>query len=260
MELITLVLASLMGVVSAGGLVLDEVAESSLRQSLVEAESLSVRIDNTPSYQIANGAIDRVRIAGRGLFPLEDVRVAAVDIETDAIALDLADLQSGTLTLEEPLIAAARLELTQADLDRALQSPYVVEQLQNLTQAIAGDETLTSLDTFINPRLDLLADNRLRIEVLLENDDDPVAIAAEFKLERRSASALAVTDLRLTIDDQPMPDNLLNAATELLEQQLDLRQWEDAGIVARYLHVAITDDTLVLAGIVQVNPEAFHSD
>ncbi len=69
MEFIAILLSSLISLVSPTGLVIDKVAENTLRKQFASVERLQVRIDNTPSYQILGGRVDRIRIAGRGLFP-----------------------------------------------------------------------------------------------------------------------------------------------------------------------------------------------
>jgi hypothetical protein len=252
MELITLLLTGIIGILSTGGMVIDQVATRALTDSLHDVEQLDVRIDNTPSYQIVNGTLDRVRIASRGLYPVEDVRIALLDLETDPIHLNGPDLRRGTLTLEHPLRAALHLVITQDDLDRALTSPYLLNQLRSLTQAIAPNEA--ALDDFLNPRLQFLGNNRLRLDVVLQSDTDPVAIAAEVTLRIKSGSRLEVTDLDLSIDDQPVPANITTAAAQILEQQLDLRRLESQGIIARYLQLEIQPDQLSVAAIVIIEP------
>lgn len=252
MELITVLLTGFISVLSAGGVVIDQVATTALEDQLHDAEQLDVRIDNTPSYQLVNGTLDRVRIAGRGLYPVEDVRIHLLDIETDPIHLNAPDLRRGTLTLEEPLRAALRLVITQDDLDRTLTSPYVLDQLRSLTQSLSNDEA--ALEDFLNPQLQFIGNNRLRLDVVLQSDTDPVAIAAEFTLRLQSGSRLEVADLDLSIDDQSVPDTITNAVDQILEQQLDLSRLEDQGIIARYLQLDIQADQLSLVGFLMIEP------
>jgi hypothetical protein len=261
MELVTILLSGLMGIVSVGGVVVDEVAESTIRDQLSDVERLSVRIDNTPSYQFAQGRIDRIRIAGRGLYPVEGVRVEVLDIETDAIALDVANLADGQDALEEPLRAAVRLVMTQEDIEQALTAPWVTEQLQALTFTVSddvSDSTPTDPSTalVIDPQLTLLNGNRLQLNVVLPNADETVVIALEFRLELVSGAQLAVTDFDLTINEQAVPDSVQSAAIAILEQQLDLSRWESSGILARYVDVTIRDRTLTIVGFVELIPNS----
>ena len=59
MEPIAILLSTLIGLISPSGLVLDRVAENTIRSRFVSVESLKVRIDNAPVHQIVKGRIDR---------------------------------------------------------------------------------------------------------------------------------------------------------------------------------------------------------
>jgi hypothetical protein len=66
MELISIILSALLGGVGTGGVVVDTLAEAALRNQVAGAESLQVRIDNVPNYQLINGRIEHTRVAARG--------------------------------------------------------------------------------------------------------------------------------------------------------------------------------------------------
>ena len=68
MEFFAAVLTGLLGVAGAPGIVIDRLITDALRGQLVRADRLEVRLDNTPNYQLLQGKIDRVRLAGRGIY------------------------------------------------------------------------------------------------------------------------------------------------------------------------------------------------
>ncbi|RKH75069.1 DUF2993 domain-containing protein, partial [Corallococcus praedator] len=118
MEFLTILLSALIGLVSPVGLVADRLAEDQIRNQFDSVEDLQVRIDSVPSYRLAQGRVDRVRIAGRGLSIQPNLRIAALEVETDPIAVDLSE----GVELEAPLQAGVRIVLTQEDLTQALRS------------------------------------------------------------------------------------------------------------------------------------------
>ncbi|WP_410503743.1 DUF2993 domain-containing protein [Leptolyngbya sp. 7M] len=142
MEFFTIVLSGLLGIVSPLGFVVERVAEDAIRDQLEAVETLAVRVDNTPNYQLAQGTVDRVWLAARGVYPEAGIRIAVLEIETDAIQVDPGRLRQGELELERPLNAGVRLVLTETDLNQALQSPQVSEQLRNLSLDFLGDRDL----------------------------------------------------------------------------------------------------------------------
>ncbi|MGH2415639.1 MAG: LmeA family phospholipid-binding protein, partial [Microcystaceae cyanobacterium] len=79
MEFLTIFLSSLLAAISPAGLILETVVENTLRDRVEAVEQLEVRIDNTPSYQVLQGKVDRVRIASRGVEPIPHLRIEALE-------------------------------------------------------------------------------------------------------------------------------------------------------------------------------------
>ncbi len=132
MEIITVLLSSLLLLISPVGIVVDQVAENAIRDRLAGAESLDVRIDNGPSYQLLQGKVDKVRIAGRGISPIPGLRFEVAELETDPIDLAFRPLRRGEVVLDKPFQGAARIVLTEADVNAFLLSPFVARLLENL--------------------------------------------------------------------------------------------------------------------------------
>lgn len=137
MEWFVIILSSLLAAVTPAGIIIDTVVENNLRDRVKEVEQLDVRVDNAPSYQLLQGKIDRVRIASRGVRPIQDLRIAVAELETDPIDVDLQRLQTEGAkalpqALRQPFRGAFRVVVTEDDLDRALQSPRIKSQLEQL--------------------------------------------------------------------------------------------------------------------------------
>ena len=76
---------------------IEAIAKSQIETStsgdrLISVEQQAIRIDNTPNYQIVQGKIDQVRIAGRGVTINSYLRIDTLELETDAIAIDLQEV------------------------------------------------------------------------------------------------------------------------------------------------------------------------
>src|SRR4028119_714304 len=95
MEFITILLSGLLAVLSPVNLVADKVTEGAIRARFNKIEQLQVRVDNAPNYQIVQGKVERLRIAGRGLWLTPDIRIGALELETDPINVDLQRLRQG---------------------------------------------------------------------------------------------------------------------------------------------------------------------
>lgn len=253
MEFVTLLLSALLGILSPVGLVADEVAETTIRNQLDHAEELIVRIDNTPSYQIVQGKVDRVRIAGRGLYPLEGFRIAVLELESDPIALvpNLSNLE-----LKEPLQVAVKLVVTETDINQALRSDRITDALTDLNLDFAGGNAAEPYDV-VNPKFEFLDADRLRLQATLQGQqtEAQTQVVAEFGLDVRAGQQFNLIDPVASLGDQPIEPQFLNLVVQNLSQQA-FDRLEASGVTARVLQLQITNHQLTLASFIRVEPEA----
>lgn len=256
MEFLTIFLSSLITLVSPAGVVIDRVAESTIRSQFEAVEHLQVRVDNAPSYQLVRGRVERVRIAGRGIFPLKEVRLDALELETDPIHVNAGSLRRGKPRLEEPLRAGVRLVIKQADVNRALRSPTVTNSLRKLGASVLDEQDAKRTQRYevINPRIEFLANQRLRLQVELREPKDPATlkIFAESGIAVIAGRQLQLVQPIIRVDDEAVPEEVIKAISDGATEQLDLRQLESSGVTARVLQWQVNPDQINLAAFVQV--------
>jgi LmeA-like phospholipid-binding len=254
MEFLTIFLSSLITLVSPTGAVVDRFAEKAMRSQFVQVESLQVRVDNAPSHQIISGQVNRVRMAGRGLFPFADLRIAAIELETDPIVL-----KGLRAKLAQPLQAGVKVVVTKADLNRALQAPTLTARLKNF-----GIRSLTREDAeqvqkydIVNPQVNFLPNGRLQLQAELTEQGypDKLAITAEAGLEIIAGRTFRWINPTVVVNGQPAPEKLVRAFAEGASQRFDLRQLEKSGITARVLQFQVDQQQMQMAAFVQVRPQ-----
>lgn len=259
MEFLAIFLSSLITLVSPAGFVVDRVAQNTLRKQFKSVEQLEVRIDNAPNYQLVQGKVDRVRIAGRGVFPAEDIRLEALEVETDPIQLEARRLRRGKPQLEKPLRAGVRLVLTQADLNRALRSPTVLKRLTALGFSALGQSSRQRPQRYslLNPRIALLPNQRLQLQAELQESNDPATlnIVAESGVEIIAGRQLRLINPTLLINNEAVPEQVIRPIANGLADQSDLRQLEKSGITARILQLHVTEKQINVAAFVQIAPD-----
>ena len=136
MELITILLSGITALFSLTGVVVDKNVEAAFLSQLDHAEQLQVRTDNAPVHQIINGKINKLRVAGRGLWVSKDLRIDTLEIETDPIAVDLKAIQADgqsprSSSLQQPIQAALKLKFNEEDLNNFLKSPDSIAARMN---------------------------------------------------------------------------------------------------------------------------------
>jgi hypothetical protein len=267
MEWFVIILSSLLSAITPAGMIIDSVVENNLRDRVEDVEQLDVRVDNAPSYQLLQGKIDRLRIASRGVRPIHDLRIAVAELETDPIDVDLQRLQSEGAkalpqALRQPFRGAFRVVVTEDDLDRALQSPRIKSQLEELISrfvARSGEGTPQPFK-ILNADLDFLDDNRFDLSVQLQraerqnNNSEPVEIKLEVGLNLIEGRSLQLIAPQGTVNGRKLSTRLLRGFAQGLNEQLDLRRFEKRGITARLLQFNLTQEELNFAAFVRVAP------
>ncbi len=260
MEFFAILLSSVLGILSPAGLVVDKVAEDAIRHQFSSIEKLAVRVDNAPSYRFLQGKADRVRIAGRGLYPIEGVRIAALELETDPIAVNPASLRTGKPQLAQPLRAGVRLVLTRQDINQALQSPAIANRFRDLSLNLLANGASQQLQryTLVDPQVEFLSNDRLRLQVTLvgqaSNQHDRQAIVVESGIAIAQGHQIQLIDPQMSLDGQPVPSQLVSLLIGGLSDRLDLDKLTDRGITARILKLEIMPDGVAIAGFVSLDP------
>lgn len=274
MEILTIVLSGLLSLVSSGSIVLDSLAQRQIRSQVISIEKQAVRVDNSPSYQVAGGKLQKVRIANRGITIKPDLRIAVLDLETDEVnlksKLNLNSIDGLRESLEQPASGVVKLIVTQADLNRALQSPEILEQLQKtLNRLITRSGSINIAYQLQDLGLELNSDNRLEVRfklsrpstIELEDTSNSsamssrsreLAINLKLKIQVVNGRAIEITKLEGTVNNRPMSSRLLNGFAEGISDRLNLNSLETNGILARILQLEIDRDKLKLVSFVRV--------
>jgi hypothetical protein len=268
MEWITIIFASLLTAISPTGVILDRIAENNLRSQVADVEELDVRIDNAPSYQVLQGKIDRVRIASRGVEPLDNLRIAAIELESDPIDVDIQRLQTEgqnalRSSLRQPFKGAVRLVVTENDLNQALSAPNVKSRLEEVFNSFVARLSESGSPTYQiqQARLDFQADNRLGFYLLLKQrspsekaNPEPVEIKLEAKLDLVAGRSLQLSEPSGSVNGRRLSKRLLRGLANSFSKQLDIRQLEKQGITARLLQFSLAREELNLAAFVCIEP------
>ena len=277
MEILAIVLSGLLSLTSGGGIVLDSIAGNKISSQL-NARQQATRIDNTPSYQIAQGKVEKVRIAARDVAIAPDLNIALLELETDRVHFSPQKLQFDSLekfraSLKQPFQGAGRLILQESDLNRAAQSPEVLAQLQKtLNRLLVSKAGSTNIAYELSDvEIKLRSQNRVGVKFKLArplsnfeteslgqttNSNRELLLALNFRIIVLNGKTVSITKPEGTVNDRPMSSRLLNGFAEGISDRLDLASLERDGILARILQLKIDEDKLSLVGFVKVETKA----
>lgn len=272
MEWLAIALAAILTGLSPAGLVIDQVVAGRIRAQVEEIETLAVRIDNVPTHQILQGKVDRVRVASRGVYPIEGVRIEAIELESDPLNINLNRLTKGgkdaiSESLRQPAQVALKVVINEKDLNQAFQSSQIKSQLQKLINTLvpSQDELQLQFD-LSNIGIEFLANNRIRLEIQLqsgnsENEQEAaqkIDLVLETGLNVISGRKIEITEPTASLNGRKLSTRLINGFAEGLNQQLDLRKLEKDNIIARILQFNITEEDINIATFIRVNPKPIN--
>lgn len=119
---------------------LNKAIEVGLSEQLKQVDYLDVDVQTNP-LKLVQGEVDSVTVDGRGVITQKDIRFERIVVTTDQLEINLIKTILGSFELEYLENANVQIVLTEEDLNRALNSQYVVEQLHNFAIPI-GQESL----------------------------------------------------------------------------------------------------------------------
>lgn len=249
MKFLTTLTTIFISFISSGGLILDTILTNFLRSYTQNIEQLEIRVNNLPSYKILQGQAKTIKIASRGLTFKENVRIETLEIETDAVNINLQNLKKGNInnwrqTLKEPLQGGLRLVLTETDINETLQSAQIQSYLENLL-----NNSRNFNFEIINAHLNLIANNRIKLEtqikLLNQGAEETLNITLEFGLEVIKGHKIKIVEPMGTLNGRQLSKKLLQGFADNIN--FDCQSLETYGIILRILELEINDNEIKLA-------------
>lgn len=220
-----------LGEPNIGEQALSKAAEVGLSTQLDEVENLEVDIRTDPGKML-QGELDSVEIKGEGLVMQKDLRAEELQVKTGNIAINPLSAAFGKIELTRPTDAEAHVVLTEQDMERAFNSEYIHDKLQNLDVNVNGQPMTinTQRVQFSLPGEEKID---LKAEILVKETGETKQVAFS-TVPRLSPGGekISLEDVQYAEGQELSPDltaALLDRANELL----DLRNFELQGMSLR---------------------------
>jgi len=210
---------------------LSKAAEVALTTQLDEVENLNVDIRTDP-FKLVQGQLDSVKIEGEGLVMQKDLRAEELQVQTGNIAINPLSAAFGKIELTQPTEADAHVVLTEQDIQRAFNSEFMHDKLQNLDVNVDGKPM--KIDTR-QVEFGLPGENKvaLKAQILLKETGETKQVS--FTAVPRMVAGgdrISLEDVQYADGEEVSPEltaALLKSAGELL----DLRNFELEGMSLR---------------------------
>ena len=222
---------------------LDKVAEVAIKSQLDQTEQLDVDIQAEP-MDLVQGKVESVKVRGAGIVMKQALRVEALKVDAESVSINPLKALTGEIELTEPTQAQAQILITEADLNRALASDYLLRKMQGLKVSVQGESRTIDIQA---AKLQLPGDDKLALEIDLSVQETG---------DRTQIAAVAIPSLQaagqkidLKVVSAEAQDLSLEFATALFEKVidlLDLRNFELDGFSLHLQSLIVQKDTLLL--------------
>jgi LmeA-like phospholipid-binding len=262
MELLTILLSGITALFSLTGVVVDKNVEAAVLSQIDRAEQLQVRVDNAPLHQIINGKINKLRIAGQGVWVTKDLRIDTLEVETDPLAVDLKAVQEDgqnprASSLQQPIQTGIKFKFNEEDLNNFLKSPDSIARLQKMTTSTFGSagSSLNKDYQITNPQIRFLGNNRLAFKAELKDpgSGEKLAVKLETGVSVIGGRKFQLASPTATVGDTQVPPFLLSGLTTGISERLNVDMLEQRGVTARILQFKVNPQELELAAFIRLS-------
>jgi hypothetical protein len=223
---------------------LSKAVEIGLSTQLDEVENLDVDIRTDPG-KLLQGELESVKIEGQGLVMQKDLRAEELEVKTNSIAINPLSAAFGKIELTRPTEADAHVVLAEQDMERAFNSEYIHDKLQNLDVNVDG-QAMTIDTRQVQFRLPGDGKIALNAEILLNKTGETKQVSFT-TVPRMSAGGEQVSlDEVQYAEGQEVSPELTAALLERAGELLNLRNFELEGMSLRLKGLDVQKGKLTL--------------
>lgn len=235
---------------------LNKAAEIGLSSQLDEVQDLEVEVKTDP-LKLMGGEVDSVDIEGKGMVMQKDLRTEEMTLHTGKISIDPLKAAFGTIELKQPTDAEAHVVLKEEDINRAFNSEFIRDKLQNLE--VNKDGQQMTIDTR-QVEFSLPSENKiaLKADVLLRETNEAKQIAFT-AVPRKSSDGYSVSlDEVEYSQGKDLSSDLTDALLAKASELLDLRNFELEGMSLRLKELNVQPGKMILEA--EAHVEQFPSE
>lgn len=262
MEIFTTILTIIISLLSPIGLFVNNSLTKVIEKQSENIEAVEVRINAIPTHKLSQGKADSIQISLKQWQPIENISIELLELETDAIDLNLSKLRNlrnmernqWRKILNAPLTLAGRIIFTEDDLNKIILS----SQAKSIMAQLAEESNVEIQEL----NFDLESNNRIRINSQAKlpiRGDELLNISLEFGLEVIKGHTLKIIDVEGTLNNRRLSSQLLQGFADNINTQLTLLNLQEYGIIARLIKLNIEDNQLEIAGFIHLDNKGVRS-
>ncbi len=201
---------------------ISKAAEIGIESQLDEAENVNVDVRANP-LDMMSGELESVTVDGKGMVMEKDLRAERLILQTDEIAIDSMKAALGNIELTRNTNAEAKIVLLEADIQRAFNSEYIENRLENQQVHIDGETVTVNVR---NVKFALPGDEKINlkadIDIVESKQAKQIALSAKPELDA-DGNKIAIANVEY---QNPEDADFAKALLDSTKEVLDLRNFE----------------------------------
>lgn len=202
---------------------LGKVAEIAIASQLDETKDVNVDVSTDP-IKLVQGKVDQVSITGEGMVMKQDLRVEAVGVNINSVAIDPIKAVMGEIELTQPADAQVQVLLTEQDLNRALSSAYIRSKMKDLSIDMQGKPVLFDIQQ-AKLQLPRTGEMDMNVSILLKQTSETKQFSATAKPFLEDNGQRIAIEI-LAAEGQGLNLEFVTVLLEKLIELLDLRNFD----------------------------------
>lgn len=224
--------------------------EAGLDSQLDAVEDMNVDI-RTDLGKLAQGELDSVSVNGRGMVMQKDLRAQEMNVQTGNVAINPMSAVFGKVELKHPIDADTHVVLTEQDINRAFNSEYIHDKLQNLDVKVKGQPA--TIDTQ-QVEFRLPGDDKIGLSAnifLHETGETQQVSFTAVPRKNGDEQSVSLEDIQYA-DGKEISPELTTALLDKASELLDLRNFELEGISLRLKGLDVQRGSMTLQAAAHV--------
>jgi LmeA-like phospholipid-binding len=230
---------------TSGDQLVSKAVSTAIAALFKQTGKLQATVRAEPVAKLLQGSLDGFDFIGQGLLMYNGLRIEAMELFVQAVAIDFGAIFKGQVQLKRPTQASLRVVLTEDDLTTSFNTPFVVEKLQRMEYE---NQSLHFQNTCMTLNSDKTLQIRSQIRIGDASESTDVDIKAQLQLEDRRKILFTEPQYQGT----PEAIALGQALIEHVNNLLDLDKFALSGTQLRVDQVRLRNQQLVFYGVAEI--------
>lgn len=227
-----------------GDQLVSRVVSAAIKALFRHSEQIEAQVRAEPVTKLLQGSLDGFDLMARGLQMYNGLRIAGLELFSQAVAIDFSEIFRGQVKLRQPTQSRMRVVLTEEDLSHSFNTPFVAKQMAKLR---IQDQPLG----LRNVKVAISNEGRLTIQAEAKGSSEtwePIQFAAGVEVEDRRC----VRFVDVEYQGSPLGQALAAELVGHINSILDLDSFALDGTQLRLDQVRIRDHKVVFYGSARI--------